>query len=191
MEPDLRSDSEVAVLNPTLFTWANALTAARLGAAPFFYCALVGGADLLALVLFWGAVATDVADGRIARARGETSAFGGLLDHATDASFVTLGLCALARDGIVPIWLPFLVVAAFIQYVLDSRSLAGRTLRASALGRWNGIFYFVPLGIIATREGLSLSWPPDAWVWVIGCLLVGSTLVSMGDRARALFRPRA
>lgn len=190
MEPDLRSDSEVAVLNPTVFTWANALTSARLVAAPFFFCALVGGADRLALVLFWGAVATDVADGRIARARGETSAFGGLLDHATDASFVTLGLCALARDGIVPTWLPFLVVAAFIQYVLDSRSLAGRTLRASALGRWNGIFYFVPLGTIATREGLGLAWPPEAWVTVIGWALVGTTLISMGERAWVLLRSR-
>ena len=78
----------MSVVAGRLLTWSNALTTARLVAAPFFFCALLGDAALLALVLFWAAVVTDVADGRIARARGESSAFGGLLDHATDASFV-------------------------------------------------------------------------------------------------------
>ena len=73
LEPDLRSDSEVAVLTGRLLTWSNALTLSRLVATPFFFCALVGGANAVALVLFWGAVATDVADGRLARARGGTS----------------------------------------------------------------------------------------------------------------------
>lgn len=178
----------MAVLTTGWLTFANALTLARLLAAPFFYCALQGDARLLALLIFWAAVATDFADGRIARARGESSAFGGLLDHATDASFVTLGLAALAQQGLVPWLLPMLVLAAFLQYVLDSKSLAGRQLRASALGRWNGILYFVPLGTVATREGLGIDWPPDAWLAWMGWGLVASTLVSMGDRVWGLFR---
>ena len=44
-----------------------------------------------------------------------------------------------------PLVLPGLVAAAFVQYTLDSRALAGQRLRASALGRWNGIAYFVLL----------------------------------------------
>lgn len=175
----------------SLFTWSNALTASRLVAAPFFFCALVGDANALALLLFWAAVATDVADGRIARARGESSALGGLLDHATDASFVTLGLLALAFEGIVPFALPVLVLAAFAQYVLDSKSLAGRALRASALGRWNGILYFVPPGVIATRDGLALGWPPNEWVRGVGIALVASTLISMADRAWTLLQARS
>ena len=142
---------------------------------------------MLAAVLFWGAVATDVADGRVARARGETSAFGGLLDHATDASFVTLGLAALSMHGSVPTALPILVFAAFLQYMLDSRSLAGRTLRASFLGRWNGILYFVPLGVVVTRDALGLVFPADRWVLLLGQALVVSTLLSMADRAWTLF----
>ena len=134
------------------------------------------------------AVATDVADGRLARARGESSAFGGLLDHATDASFVSLGLCALAQAGQVPWALPVLVVAAFLQYMLDSKSLGGRALRASFLGRWNGILYFVPLGIVATRNGLGLSWPPDGWVVAIAWGLVLSTAISMADRGWTLLQ---
>lgn len=171
-----------------LLTWSNALTCSRLVAAPFFFCSLVGGATALSLVLFWGAVATDVADGRLARARGESSNLGGLLDHATDASFVTLGLCALALAGQAPHVLPLLVAAAFLQYMLDSKSLSGRALRASFLGRWNGILYFVPLGIVVTRDGLGLDWPDDSFVLVLAWSLVASTAISMTDRAWAFFR---
>lgn len=181
----------MSVVAGRLLTWSNALTTARLVAAPFFFCALLGDAALLALVLFWSAVATDVADGRIARARGESSAFGGLLDHATDASFVALGLAALAMRGSVPVALPVLVLAAFLQYMLDSKSLAGRALRASSLGRWNGILYFVPLGVVATRDGLGLAVPEDGFVRAIGFALVTSTLISMGDRAWTLLQSRS
>lgn len=179
----------MAVLTSRLFTWSNALTATRLVAAPFFFCALAGGADVLAATLFWGAVATDLADGRVARARGESSALGGLLDHATDASFVSLGLAALATRGVVPALLPLLVVAAFAQYVLDSKSLTGRTLRASFLGRWNGILYFAPPGIVATRDALGLGAPGDGLVGTLGWALVATTILSIGDRAWALLRP--
>ena len=178
----------MAVLTGRLLTWSNALTLSRLVATPFFFCALVGGANAVALVLFWGAVATDVADGRLARARGETSDLGGLLDHATDASFVTLGLYALAQTRQAPLVLPVLVGAAFLQYMLDSKSLSGRALRASSLGRWNGVLYFVPLGIVVTRNALGLGWPDDSLVLVIGWGLVVSTVISMADRAWAVFR---
>jgi phosphatidylglycerophosphate synthase len=178
----------VAVLTGTLLTWSNALTASRLVSVPFFYCALLGDARVLAAILFWVAVATDFADGRLARARGETSPLGGLLDHATDASFVTLGLTALTQRGLAPALLPVLVATAFVQYVLDSRSLAGRPLRTSRLGRWNGVLYFVPLGAVVTRDWLGLAWPADALVQALGLLLVGTTLVSMADRAWTLLR---
>ncbi len=171
-------------------TLSNAITATRLFAVPFFYCAIVSRAWGLAFGLFWLAVATDMVDGRVARARGEASAFGGLLDHASDATFVSLGLIGLATAGQAPFALPCLVVVAFLQYVLDSRSLEGLTLRASFLGRWNGVFYFVPLGIIVTREALGLAWPSDGFVLALGWVLVVTTLLSILDRAWTLFASR-
>jgi phosphatidylglycerophosphate synthase len=180
----------VAELATGHLTWSNALTALRLFTAPFFFCFLLGEHVWVSFGLFWLAVATDVADGWLARARGEATAFGGLLDHATDASFVCFGLAALSMTGVVSAALPVLVLLAFVQYVVDSKSLAGHELRASFLGRWNGILYFVPLGVVVTREALGLSWPDDFAVRSLGYVLVLSTVASMADRVWTLIRVR-
>jgi len=173
-----------------LRTRANALTALRLVCGPLLVLALLEGASLLAAALFWLAVATDLLDGRVARRFGESSALGGFLDHLTDAAFVSLGLAALALRGEAPALLPALVALAFLQYVLDSRLTRGGVLVASALGRWNGIAYFVPIGTVVVRDALGLTWPGAGIVLGLGWLLVASTLLSMADRLRALSRAR-
>ena len=167
-------------------TLSNAITLLRLVCVPFVFLAILDRSWPLACLLFWLAVGTDLLDGRIARARGESSRFGGLLDHASDASFVVSGLAALALGGRITLILPTLVVIAFVQYVLDSRWLAGEPLRASGLGRWNGILYFVPLGIVVTREAVGLAQPSDPIVALIAFGLVASTAVSIADRALTL-----
>jgi phosphatidylglycerophosphate synthase len=175
-------------LRPRLATRANALTGVRLALAPALVWAVCVGAHALALACFVLAVGTDLADGRVARRFGEASALGGFLDHATDALFVASGLGALASLGLAPAALPALVLAAFSQYALDSRALAGRPLRASALGRFNGIAYFVLLGIPVVRDGLTLAWPADALVRALGWTLVATTCASMLNRGIALLR---
>jgi phosphatidylglycerophosphate synthase len=173
-----------------LRTRANALTAVRIVCGPLLVLALQGRAAWPAFALFWLAVATDALDGRVARRFGESSALGGFLDHVTDAAFVSLGLAALVLRGEAPALLPALVALAFFQYALDSRAATGSRLRASALGRWNGIAYFVPIGTVVVRDALGLGWPGTALVLGLGWLLVASTLLSMADRVRALMRSR-
>jgi phosphatidylglycerophosphate synthase len=173
-----------------LRTRANALTALRLLCGPLLVLALLERASLAAAALFWLAVATDLLDGRVARRFGESSPLGGFLDHVTDAAFVSLGLAALALRGEAPALLPALVGLAFLQYTLDSKVTRGRPLRASALGRWNGIAYFVPIGTVVVRDVLGLAWPSAGLVRALGWALVASTLLSMGDRALALMRAR-
>ena len=173
-----------------LRTRANALTAVRLLCGPLLVLALREHAAWPAFGLFWLAVATDAFDGRVARRFGESSALGGFLDHLTDAAFVSLGLAALALRGEAPALLPALVALAFLQYALDSRVIQGNALVASALGRWNGIAYFVPIGTVVVRDALGLGWPGDGVVLGLGWLLVASTLLSMADRAHALMRAR-
>ena len=168
-------------------TRANGLTALRLAAAPALALAIHSGAAWPAAALFVLAVATDLLDGPVARRFGESSAFGARFDHATDATFVSAGLAALALRGEVPALLPALVVLAFVQYLVDSRWLApAAPLGASSLGRINGIAYFVPVGTAVGRDALGLAWPPAAWLLALGWLLVATTLASMASRALAL-----
>jgi CDP-diacylglycerol--glycerol-3-phosphate 3-phosphatidyltransferase len=173
-----------------IYTRANLLTAVRLLCGPLLVAALLAPSPGWAAGLFWLAVATDLLDGRVARRFGESSALGGFLDHVTDAAFVSLGLAALAVRGEAPAALPALVALAFVQYALDSRVIAGQRLRASALGRWNGIAYFVPVGAVVVRDALGLAWPAPGLVLGLGWALAASTLLSMADRALALIRSR-
>jgi phosphatidylglycerophosphate synthase len=171
-------------------TWANLLTLIRLSSAIPCAWAIGAGAWPTAALLFAIAVITDLLDGPVARHFRHVSQIGGLLDHATDAIFVSISLGALAVIGSVNVLLPVLVAAAFLQYVLDSRALAGRHLRTSVLGRANGIAYFVLVGIPVVRNALGLEWPASYWIQALSWLLTATTLLSMGDRLLALVRTR-
>jgi phosphatidylglycerophosphate synthase len=160
----------------------NALSALRLLSAPLMAFAVATGRPGLAFGLFAYAVLSDIADGRLARRLGHATPLGGLLDHGADAAFVVSTLAALAWRGVLPALLPLLVAAAFAQYALDSHVGADRPLRASRLGRWNGIAYYVLAGTAVVRDGLGLRWPPDSWLAALGWLLVTSTLASMVSR---------
>ncbi|MCL4684346.1 CDP-alcohol phosphatidyltransferase family protein [Myxococcota bacterium] len=172
-------------------TPANALTLLRLALVPLLGVAILHDQALTASALFAGAVATDFADGAVARRRREVTAFGGLLDHAADATLCVVGLAAWACRGEIPVLLAPLVAAAFTQYALDSRVLAGRPLRTSKLGRWNGIAYYVLVGVPIGRDLVGFVWPGPAWMRVAGWLLLVSTLASMVDRWLAQRRASA
>lgn len=166
---------------------ANLLSLGRLITAPLFAAAILRGRFDLALALAALAVVSDACDGPLARRRGQASAAGGLLDHFADAGFVCCGSAALALRGELPLLLAPLIALAFAQYVWDSRrpGVPGVALRASRLGRWNGIAYYALVLAPLVRDALGLADTPGlADFWAPGWLLVGSTLVSMLSRAR-------
>ncbi len=171
-------------------TWANLLTAIRLILIVPSCWLIVGGHWLGAAALFTIAAVSDYYDGKIARRLAQTSTQGGLFDHATDALYVTAGCWALAHVGLINPILPWLIPAAFIQYMLDSKALAGHNLRMSTLGRYNGVAYFV---IIGTGIGLRLlGWDLLLPVLAVaGWLLAATTVASMLDRAVTLAKSRS
>jgi phosphatidylglycerophosphate synthase len=171
-------------------TWANLLTAIRLLAIAPSVWAISTGRWGIAGTLFALAVVTDLLDGPLARRYHHASAMGGLFDHATDALFVSLNLAALALVGLLNPWLSGLVALAFIQYMFDSRVIAGAALKTSFLGKNNGIAYYVAVGIPVIREALEFQWPADQWIALLGWLLVATTLTSMTDRAIAYSKSR-
>ncbi|MBI4272150.1 MAG: CDP-alcohol phosphatidyltransferase family protein [Candidatus Rokubacteria bacterium] len=163
---------------------ANALTGVRLLLiVPFAVLMARGDARsaILAALVLAAAIATDLLDGPVARRRGTATAASAAFDHTTDFLFVTSGLAAGAARGAFPWILPALVAVAFTQYVVDSYWLhRDRRLRASRLGRCNGILYFVPLaGDILVRWGLP-ALEPLLGIVVWG--LVASTVLSITER---------
>ena len=171
---------------------ANTLTAVRLllalpVAAAFARPDFVEPAVLFCLVCL--AIASDSLDGRVARATGAASPAGQVFDHATDCIFVTAGMIGAAVVGGVPVALPVLIVIAFSQYLLDSYFLhRQKELRMSTIGRWNGIFYFVPLVILSgSRLPLFSAFEPFLLetVTVAAYGLIVSTVISITDRALA------
>ena len=185
---------------------ANALTLLRLALAPVLVLAIARDEPLAASAVFFVAVATDFADGDAARRSGVVSPWGGLFDHGADAVFCTAGTAALACAGVLPAVLPPLIAVAYVQYALDSRWqggaaaaqraegerrrapawLAARGLRPSALGRWNGIAYYVIVAVPIVRDALGLAWPGSATVQALAWGLVATTVVSIISRVVSL-----
>ena len=173
-------------------TAANVLSLLRIAATPFSLAAVLDGQWRLAGWIFVAAVASDFLDGIIARWRRTVSPLGGILDHTADAVFVTVTLWGIAYAevdagiDVVPGILPWFIALAFLQYLLDSKALAGRPLRTSRLGRTNGIAYYVIAGTVIGRNALGIDWLPDEAIYWAALLVLVSTLASMFDRLRAL-----
>ena len=186
----------VSAARPRWFSAANVISVARLAATPFSLAAVLDGNWRLAGLIFAGAVASDFLDGIIARWRDTVSNLGGVLDHTADAVFVAVTLWGIAYlevgtgTDVVPGILPWLIVLAFLQYLLDSKALSGQPLRASWLGRVNGIAYYVVAGTVIGRNALGLDWLADEAIYWATLAVLVSTLASMFDRLRALTKLR-
>ena len=173
----------------SLKTVPNYLTLIRfLLVAPICY-AIIQQTWLVASIIFIVAIISDMLDGYAARTLDQTSALGGLFDHATDAIFVCAGLACIAMDGSVTQWLPPLVILSFIQYALDSKALSGQKLVSSVIGRSNGIAYFMLLGCAVGSKTLGFDSNVFSLIILIASwILCLSTIISMFDRAIALWR---
>lgn len=176
---------------------ANLLTTIRLLLVIPVSMAIVNAslfASWLLLLLIIIAIASDYFDGKLARANKTASAKGMLFDHGTDFIFVTMAQFALWSIGLTSLFLPILIILAFSQYVFDSYYLSKyylskqKQLRMSFLGRWNGIFYFVPIVLVASSRLPIFGQIQNTFDTVIiyfNYALVVSTLASIIDRALA------
>ncbi len=179
---------QLSIMNK--FTLPNLLSGSRLLMAPVAFYSIWYSQWLLAAIILITAITTDILDGIIARRRNQTTAFGGLIDHGSDAILVTIMLSAEVYLGLIPWPMPVLVILAFTQYTLDSSALAGQPLRASKLGRANGILYFVLAGFPIMQNALNLHPLPDIAFMYFAYVLILSTLISMSDRLITLVRLR-
>src|SRR6185436_13231816 len=151
---------------------ANALTAARLLAAPLFIACIVLAtatplAGWVAGLLFVFAAWSDIADGRLARRHGTASDRGRVLDHFADIAFILGSLATYVYLDLAPWWVPAAIAASFSVYVIDSwlRSAPSLpTLIGSRIGHLGGICNWVLVGVLTFNESAGLHWLPPGIV---------------------------
>jgi CDP-diacylglycerol--glycerol-3-phosphate 3-phosphatidyltransferase len=140
----------------------NTLTIARIFFVPILVAVLVqeriilhwNGAvitnDVVALIIFWVAAATDLLDGYLARRWGQVTTIGTLLDPIADKLLVSAALIALVQVRAVPGWLVVLLVGREFA-VSGLRSIAaveGYTIRASELGKTKTFWQVLAISLL-------------------------------------------
>ena len=171
-----------------IFNVPNLISATRIALIPPLLAATFEHQGGVALGLFIVVIASDFADGFIARRQAYSSSVGALVDHGADAIFVVVMTTAYAWLGLLPAILPPLIALAFVQYVLDSRAHSGERLRSSRLGKWNGIGYFCVCGFALITYHFPLARSFGGALYWFGVALVISTVISIAQRARYYLR---
>ncbi len=157
---------ETRVQTDRILTIPNLLSFARLLGVPvFLWLILVPQADGWAVVLLTISGITDWLDGKIARATGQISRLGQLLDPLADRLYIAATLLGLAIRSIIPWWLVGIlllrdVILGLVLAILKRRGITG--LPVHFLGKaatfcllWG--FPFLLLGDAATGTGLTLA----------------------------------
>ena len=157
-----------------IVTIPNALSVLRLLGVPVFLWLLLGPeADVLALVVLMLAGASDYFDGKIARALGQTSKLGVLLDPAADRLYILATLVAFVRRDVIPWWLAAIIIGRDLILapgVAVLRRHRYAPLNVSYLGKAATfcLLYAFPLLLIGAHDwAVSDVCRPIAWAFVI------------------------
>jgi cardiolipin synthase len=157
---------ETEVQTDRILTIPNILSFARLLGVPLFlWLILVPEADGWAFVLLAVSAATDWLDGRIARATGQISRLGQLLDPLADRAYIAAALLGLAIRGIIPWWLVLLLLArdvilGVVLALLKRRGITGLPVHFLGKAATFCLLYAFPillLGADATGSGFTFA----------------------------------
>jgi cardiolipin synthase (CMP-forming) len=116
-------------LGDRVLTLPNLLSLIRLLGVPLFLWLLLGPhADGWAIVVLAVSGFTDWADGKLARALGQSSRLGALLDPAADRLYIVATLVAFVLRDVVPLWV--------VALLLGRELVLGLTLLALRRAGW-------------------------------------------------------
>ena len=162
---------------PSAAVWTvpNALSVLRLVGVPvFLYLALGPEADGWAiLVLIFGGV-TDYLDGKLARAWGQTSRIGQLLDPLADRLYIVAVVVALVLRGVLPLWIALVLAARDVLLValvplLRTRGITVLPVHFLGKAATFNLLYAFPLLLLSDGDGLAadiarpLGWSFAVW----------------------------
>lgn len=182
---------------------ANLLTIARIAlVVPFAWMFFIDAPWALscAFVIFAIASLTDFLDGRVARARGETSALGAALDPLADKLLVATAIVLLVRNGVIR---EFTIVAAlviilrelFVGGLRESLGKYGDTLPVTPLAKIKTTIQLVSVGLMVAAApngiaGETFAFAATGLFW-IAALLTAITCVQYSRAAFAVLRNRS
>ncbi|ONH34694.1 CDP-alcohol phosphatidyltransferase family protein [Protofrankia sp. BMG5.30] len=181
-----------------VLTIPNLLSALRLVGVPvFLWLALGPHADGAALGVLAFAGVSDYLDGKLARALGQTSRLGTLLDPLADRLYIFATIIALTLRDIVPWWFAALLVgrdvliAVAIPPVLR-RLGYGPALPVHYLGKAAtfNLLYAFPLLLLSAGDGwLATASRPFGWAFAVwGVALYWWSGILYGVQLRRLVR---
>lgn len=162
-----------------MYNLPNLLTISRIAVIPliflavYFKCCLF---NYFAGILFIAASITDYYDGKLARERGEVSAFGRLLDPIADKLLVATALVVfLAKPGMIhPItYIPVFVILCREILVSGLREFLREVnvgLPVTRLAKWKTGFQMVALGMIFFNGWMFWGILGEILLWVAGVL---------------------
>jgi len=142
-----------------VWTVPNALSVLRLLGVPLFLWLLLGPhADGWAVLVLALAGVTDWADGKIARALGQSSRLGALLDPAADRLYIVATLIAFVLRDVVPFWVVAVLVGREVVLglmLLVLRRYGYPPLQVHYLGKAATftLLYAFPLLLLADGDG--------------------------------------
>ncbi len=162
---------------PNKITIARVVLIPLMVIIPFFHLdgELIWGittGNLLCLVIFLLASFTDFLDGHLARKNNMVTNFGKFLDPLADKLLVAAALIMLVESGIIPAWIPIIILArefcvSGIRMVAASE---GKVIAASWYGKVKTVSQMVAISLAFLCTDSFMAWI-GVHVFSIRCLL--------------------
>ena len=170
------------------------LTVARIAAVPLvvvLYEWDFPNHAVWATAVFAAAMSTDFFDGRIARSRGRTSAFGSLLDPVADKILVLATLIVLV-DRVLPAWMVAAIVAR--EFLVSGLRLAalerGVVVSARDLAKLKTSAQAIAAGLGGLAAGGAIGDDVAWWALLVALVLTWASGLDYARVAPGLLRGR-
>lgn len=160
---------------------ANKITLSRLALGPLFLCVYLtdwSGAKIAGLIVAIIIEATDIADGWTARARGETSEIGKLLDPLCDAVSRISYFIGFLVYGYAAAWMIAVLVYrdVGVAYMRTLAALQGVAVGRRSSGKWKGILQGTVAITILALDVMNFPWLEPYFMRIVYSLMLIVTL---------------
>jgi len=194
--PSTKSERGLVLSLPNILTYSRCAAVPLVAACLFWSDILHGGIWLrwVALGLFAAAAVTDFFDGYLARAWGQQSAIGRMLDPIADKLLVSTCLLMLASDGTIRGWSLWAAVVILCREILVSglREFLAElrvSVPVSRLAKWKTTLQLVSVGFLLAGPagdlvlpGITLIGIAFLWVSAVLTLYTGYDYFRAGAR---------